>query len=455
MADNIFIRDTLSTYYDEIEPMDFYRSIFPKGELAEKGKMETGKYNCLAVELLPKEAERNVNKRIITDDLEEIAELQKSNNFIIISPISFIGKSRRSNNARFIYALAIDLDGVQKEANMRDLLHQINTVEYLPKPTYMVWSGTGLHLYYQFKEPIPCFKNITQQLAELKRELTVKIWNGYVSELSEQTQIASLFQGFRMVGGVTKGGNRTRAFITGEKVDIEYLNSFVSAKSRLTEYAYKSKLTLSEAEKKYPEWYQRRIVEGQKRGTWTAKRAVYDWWLSELKKKIMVGHRYYGVMVLSVYAKKCGIEREELEKDAFGLVSFLDAMTSEESNHFTREDVFSALEMYNDNYITFPIDSITKLTAIPIQKNKRNFRKQEKHLAIARMIRDFDHPDGSWRYTGGRPKKGTEQQKAILEWQAAHPGGSIKDCIEELGVSQTTAYKYWLNKRAKKSKKTE
>jgi hypothetical protein len=38
----------------------------------------------------------------------------------------------------------------------------------------------------------------------------------------------------------------------------------------------------------------------------------------------------------------------------------------EEDNHFTREDVFSALEMYNNNYITFPIDSITLLRAIPI-----------------------------------------------------------------------------------------
>jgi hypothetical protein len=39
----------------------------------------------------------------------------------------------------------------------------------------------------------------------------------------------------------------------------------------------------------------------------------------------------------------------------------------EEDNHFTREDVFSALEMYNNNnYITFPIDSITLLTAVPI-----------------------------------------------------------------------------------------
>ena len=143
----------------------------------------------------------------------------------------------------------------------------------------------------------------------------------------------------------------------------------------MLEYAYKSNLTLKEAAAKYPEWYQKRVIENQPKGAWTANRAVYDWWLRELKSKILVGHRYYGVMVLAIYAKKCGIDRNELEQDAFELVNLLDSMTYEESNHFTREDVLAALEMFNDNYITFPIDSISELTAIPIEKNKRKLLK--------------------------------------------------------------------------------
>ena len=442
MADRMFIKDTLSTYYDEVEPKDFYRAIFPNGELATKGELVTGKYNALAVELLPKpeegEKKANARRKIITDELGGIDELLESENFIIISPISYAGKSRQSPNARFIYALAIDLDGVKKPQNLKDLLHQIN-IEYLPKPTYLVWSGTGLHLYYQFEKPIPCFKNITAQLSELKRALTVKIWNGYVSELSEQPQIASLFQGFRMVGGVTKGGHRTKAFAFGDKVSVEYLNEFVPEKNRLTDYAYKSKLTLSEAAKKYPEWYERRILNGQKRGSWVANRAVYDWWLKQLKEKAIVGHRYYSVMVLAVYAKKCNISRKELEQDAFGLISMLDEKTTEESNHFTREDVFSALEMFNDNYVTFPIDSITKLTAIPIQKNKRNFRKQAAHLARARAVQNIDYPNGEWRNLEGRPSA----RDTVLNWRRANPTGTIKECIAETGVSKSTAYKYW------------
>lgn len=447
MYDRVFIRDYLSQYYDEITPMDFYRAIFPAGELEEKGQQKlgvTGKYNALAVELLPndgntQEKRANAKKYIITDDLEGISALLDSPNFVIISPISYIGKSRQSQNARYIYALAIDLDGVSEQGNLINLLHQINEVAFLPKPTYLVWSGTGLHLYYQFIEPLPCFKNIVTQLANMKRELTRKIWNGFVSDLADKPQIESLFQGFRMVGSVTKGGNRTTAFAFGEKVSIDYLNEFVPAEAQLDRYTYKSKLTLKEAAAKFPDWYDKRIVQKQRKGTWTANKAVYDWWLKELQEKIVVGHRYYGVMVLAVYAKKCGVPIDTLEQDAFGLVSMLEKLTVEERNHFTREDVLAALEMYNDNYVTFPIDSITRLTAIPIEKNKRNFRKQELHLRMARSNKKILKEVGALKGPDGRPSK----EVAVKEWRQRRPDGSIKECIEELGISKSTAYKYW------------
>ena len=169
MQDRLFIADYFSQYYDELTAKEFYREIFPQGQLAEKGQQITGKYNALAVELLPVESENgerkrnNARKYIITDDLQVIDEIVKSDNFTIISPISYAGKSRKAENARFIYALAIDLDGITAQGHINELMHQINTIEYIPKPTYIVWSGTGLHLYYQFKEAIPCFKNIVKQ----------------------------------------------------------------------------------------------------------------------------------------------------------------------------------------------------------------------------------------------------------------------------------------------------
>ena len=418
-----FKQKYLEKYFEAIASKEFYRSIFPEGELQKKGVYGDNKYNAIAVEL----GEDKIRRYTITDDLDMIDELLQSENFIIVSPITYVGKSRNSDNARMMYALAIDLDGVNKEINIIDLFHQVEKVEHLPRPTYTVISGGGLHLYYVFKDPIPLFKNIVQQLTNLKNDLTRKIWNGYVTDLNDKVQYQSIFQGFRLVGGVTKSGSRTKAYKTGEKVTVEYLNEFVfDSKNQVKEFTYKSSLTLEEARNKFPEWYERRIIEQKPRGTWICKRDLYDWWQRRLLE-IQEGHRYYGVMCLAIYAKKCGIPEKELEADAFGMVERLDLLTSNEDNHFTREDVLAALELYNDNYITFPIDTISKLTEIRIDKNKRNGRKLDQHIKMVNSLRVMRRDVlGENEYkNSGRP---TVQDK-VNQWKREHPNGKKADCI--------------------------
>lgn len=443
MADNIFLVNYLEQYFDELQPMEFYRSIFQEGELAAHSEQKTkGKYNAIAVELLPQELDKsNIKRYIITDELDILDELVKSNNFIITSPISYIGRSRKAENARFIYGIAIDLDGMTREQNIIDLFFQIEN-EVLPKPTYVVWSGGGLHIYFKFKQPIPCFKNITKQLATLKQGLTVILWNKYITSLYDKPQIQSLFQGFRMVGTVTKGGNRVRAFEVGQEVDIDYLNDFVYERFKISDIVYKSNLTRAAAAEKFPDWYEKRIVLKQPKGTWTCKKDLYNWWKSRIIDEAKTGHRYYCIMCLAIYAKKSGVSREELEQDAFNLLDTMEELTTEDNNHFTREDILAALELYNDNYYTFPIDTITQLTAIPIEKNKRNYRKQEVHLDIARntLATLNKYNDKNLQ---GRPKGSGTKEAVIREWQRKRPNGTKAQCIKETGISKPTVYKYW------------
>lgn len=437
-----FKEQYLGEFFEEVHPKEFYRDVFSEGELQKKGVYGDNRYNAIAVEL----GEDKIRRYTITDDLDMIDELLQSDNFIIISPISYAGKSRNSDNARMMYALAIDLDGVNKEINIIDLFHQIEKVEHLPRPTYTVISGGGLHLYYVFKEPIPLFKNIVQQLTNLKNDLTRKIWNGYVTELNDKVQYQSIFQGFRLVGGVTKSGSRTKAYKTGEKVTIEYLNEFVfDIKNQVKEFAYKSDLTLEQAKNLYPEWYKRRIIEQKPRGTWTCKRDLYDWWQRRLME-IQEGHRYYGVMCLAIYAKKCGISRKELEEDAFGMVDRLDLLTSNNDNHFTKEDVLAALELYNDNYITFPIETISQLTELRIEKNKRNGRKLDQHIKMVNSLRVMRRDVlGEDEYkNNGRPKGSGTAQDKVSQWQKEHPNARKADCIRDTGLSKKTVYKWWV-----------
>lgn len=437
-----FINDYMYQFFEEVTPYEFYRDVFPIGELEERGKQEQGKYNGVAVELLPREKDNNAQKikrYIVTDDLYILDKLLESNNFIIISPISYKGKNRKAESARFIYGLAIDLDGVETVQNITDLFYQMQN-DILPTPTYAVTSGHGLHLYYLFETPLPAFENIKKGLHTLKTALIRRIWNRYVTVLSDKPQYQSIFQGFRLVGGVTKDGRRTKAYRTGEKITVEYLNNYVAEEKQLKDFSYKSKLTLPEAKKKYPEWYEKRIEQGQEKNIWVCKRDLYDWWKRRLLIEATEGHRYFAMMCLAIYAKKSGVSYEELEKDAFELVPRFDLLTTDEKNHFTDYDCIKALEMYNDSYFTFPIDEIVKLTLIPIEKNKRNGLKQKQHLYLARRRKeDMKIIQIPMKAPEGRPTA----EKTVKQWQQKHPEGKKADCIRETGLSKPTVYKWW------------
>lgn len=421
-------------FFDEVEPKEFYRDIFPVGELQEKGVYEKGKYNAIAVEVL--DEGKGVKRYTITDDLDMIDKLLESDNFVLLSPISYVGKSRDSENARYLYALAIDLDGIDTDSRMRDLWFQIDN-EVHPRPTYVVTSGNGLHLYYVFEKPIPLFSNVVEGLTKLRRELIRFLWNKHVTCLYEKVQYESLFQGFRLAGGVSKKGVRTKVYWTGDKVTLEYLNGFVSDEFQLKSIQYKSDLTLAQAKEKYPEWYEERIIKGRPKKTWTCKRDLFDWWFNRIKNEKSVGHRYYCMMCLAVYAKKSGISRDELEEKAFSLLKDFDRISDDKDNRFTEYDIVKALELYNDDYITFPIDTISSLTNIPIIKNKRNYRTQKKHLQGARAIRDINNEN--WREGNGRkPKK-----DIVVNWRIDNPNGTKSQCRNETGLSWDTIRKWW------------
>ena len=435
----IDVSSLLEQSYREVNYKDFYRDIFPLGSLEEKGVYEVGKYNAIARSI--KVGDSKTKRYIVTDDLDVLDELVKCDDFCIIRPISFIGKSAKSSNARFMYAMAIDLDGVKKKKNFDFLIHQISNghnmlsfVWGLPKPTYLVSSGTGIHLYYVFEKPIPLFKNVVKELERLKKRLTWQAWTQGASVLSDNVQYESLFQGFRMVGTSTKNGGRCRAFKVGNKVTVEYLNKYVPEEYQVETIVYQSKLPLKVAKELYPEWYKKRVINKQPKGSWVCKKDLYDWWIRKLKEGATEGHRYWCIMTLCTYAKKCGVSREVLEKDAYGLIPFMNSLGSA----FTEDDVLHALQAYDDSYITYPIKTIEERTDIKIERNKRNGRKQTTHLKIARSTLAIMNDDNGISLQG-RPDK----QKIVEEWRESHQDGRKADCIRDTGLDKKTVYKWW------------
>lgn len=444
----------LETYFDEVNYKDFYRDIFPVGSLQEKGKDHYGdcKYNGIIVEVTDEKlnsGKPKVLRHTLTDDLEKLDEVVSRDNFCLMSPISYAGKTRDSSMARELYALAFDLDGIQTRIKdgeewpygLANFFHQVDHMMIMPKPTYVVSSGTGVHLYYVFERPVPMFENIVEQIEILKKELTRMMWHDSISKLVDEIQYEPVCQGFRVVGTITKTGDRVKAFETGGKVTIEYLNEFVRDEYKVKEFTYKSDLTLDQAKNKYPEWYQKRIIEKKGRRTWNFNREVYDKWLERLPREANLGHRYWSIWVLAVTAMKCGISHEELEKDAFGLIDIMNNKDEKKSDPFTEDDVLAALEGYDSAWYTYPIDKMSYRSNIRIEKNKRNGRKQEQHLAGARAIQEInDKYNGTnWRDGNGRkPKK-----DIVQKWKSEHPEGKKADCIRDTGLDKKTVYKWW------------
>ena len=431
----------LGQFFEEVKPKEFYRAVFPEGSFERAGHFEDGKANGI-ITIVENDKAKN---RIVFDDLAVIDEV-KGAEFAVMSPVAYSGRNRTAANARWLYGIAIDLDGVEMP-QLRDVFHQMNH-DIIPKCTYCINSGHGLHLYYLLEKPVPLYKHLQDKLREFKYELIAKVWNRYTSTFTEreQVQYQGIFQGFRMVGTQSKLGKRypVKAFETGERVTIEYLNGYLMDKSKaVTDFHYKSDLSLAEARKKYPEWYEKRIVQGERRERWHVKRDLYDWWLRKIKEGASVGHRYSCLCVLASYAVKCDIPEDELFTDAFSLLQFLDDMSDDEHNRFTKRDILDAMQFYQENYVTYSRREAERVSAIAMPASKRNGRKQAEHLERARLVQTLDYPNGAWRNKDGRPKGSGEKSKIVEEWQQQHPDGKKIDCERETGLSRHTVLKWW------------
>lgn len=434
------LANKLRSKFEPVEPMVFYREIFPDGALDVWGANTKGKYTGIAIEILKQGAHQLIKRYTVTDDLDTIDELLYSKGFCILAPISYAGKKRKSKNARFMYALVVELDNLIVENGLERLINQWSErVGWIPRPTYTVASGNGLHLYYLFEKPIPLFHNVVKELQRFKRELTEKIWNRHVTtDTGDKIQHESIFQPFRMVGTLTKQGDITEAFRTGEPVSIEYINHFVSPENQITQI-YKSCCTLKEAENKYPKWFDRRIVQKEPKGRWVCKRDLYVWWKRRIEAEAVVGHRYYCMMILAIYAVKCNISQEELEKDCFELMEVFESKTDDPNNHFTEKDVISALQSFEDKgVVTYPLNSIVNRSGLQVEKNKRNGRKQAIHVKYMNNQRAFKVEMGECT-NGGRPSK----QDIVVEWRRQNPEGKKIDCERETGLSRHTVLKWW------------
>lgn len=436
--------------YRSVCALDFYDDIF--GDDLEPQRMpedyRSGEYGGIAVERIPVKSEKKFRgKRVtVTEGNMELYDLiDRSENFCMIAPVSYIGKQRTNKNARYLYAMVIEIDDIEPKNGVDELFYSWKRKNLtMPQPTYIVCSGSGLHLYFVFERPIPLFQNMFEQLSDVKTYFTTAFWNKYVtnSHTKEKIQYESINQPFRCVGTVAKNGKAyAMAFKTGEKVTIEYFNRLLPADKQMN-VIYKSNLTLAQAKEQYPEWYKKRIVEKKERGHWNRHEGIYYNWIEKMKENAVVGHRYSCLENLCSLAVQCQIEPPQVEKDCRELAMILEELTEKEDNHFTEYDIICALKTYHnadEGAYRRKIDFVSKKTGIELKPNKRNGRKQTEHIKLMNFVRDEINGNKDWRNTEGRPPK-KDQVKLFLE---QNPTARKCEVIQGTGLSRNTVYKYY------------
>ena len=98
----------LGQFFEEVKPKEFYRAVFPEGSFERAGHFEDGKANGI-ITIVENDKAKN---RIVFDDLSVIDEV-KGAEFAVMSPVAYSGRNRTAANARWLYGIAIDLDGVE------------------------------------------------------------------------------------------------------------------------------------------------------------------------------------------------------------------------------------------------------------------------------------------------------------------------------------------------------
>lgn len=442
----------------EVSAMDVYTDMFNLGENEiQRDGEKPGAFKSNPIGYWKNSDKQKGHYRIMFDDTfeETLKELQEAD-FCILNGVTYFGRKNLQENASKMYALIIDFDGVTDKL-LNNFLHGAFSKDFdiYPVPNYIALSGHGIHLYYIFEEPIPLYPNIKLQLKALKYALIERIWNQYTSE-EEHKQFQGINQGFRVIGGKTKiPGVRVRAFrINQHPYSLTQLGRYIPEESRVDESKLwkESKMSLAEAKKKYPEWYERKVLNKEPKGYWQCKEDLYQWWIRKIKAGAAYHHRYFNIMCLAIYGVKCGKSYEEVEADALELMPFLNDINP--ADPFTEYDIRSAMECFDMRYCTFPIDDIVKISGIPIEKNVRNGRKQAVHLRSEYWENSKGRPETNvcrqnrelalkyMREHGeinGRPSA----EQRIREYLELHPNARKCDVIKDLGIDKKTCYKWW------------
>jgi len=361
-------------------------------------------------------------KKIRVMPVSAAVDLSACRSDVLMGGCSYFNNWISKKSAKEIYTFIIDMDNVYSGT----LLHALQADwasangEPFAKPTYIVNSGTGLHLYFVLDGPVPCYRRSMEDIDQVYRALAVQ----QSRRVYVRKQVHWFGQDFRMAGGYGKYGWENTVFRIGEKWDIDELAKAVGVDTHFVRYG--------EKREPVPREKTRRRQAGK---GWYSNRAFYDYALESCREKTREGNRYTSMCALSVIAWKCKVPQEELERDLHAL---LPGYNKGAKRQIREAEIYSAIKMYNEKAMLTQRASLEHWQGWEYKPIKRNGRKRDVHLKIARATRDILHEN--WREGGGRPQK----REQILDYMRSHPEVKKKtEIARALQIDRGTVAKYY------------
>lgn len=450
-----YIRDCFLFPARELTLKDHIESIFgdDDGYLPFQNSIEPEKfkYNALLTQIPFSDYNKKFKKLNIVKSFSRVIfedDVENNENFnslarnkeLIMAPVTFIGRRRLSKNARKLYSIVVDLDGVIIE-NLDKLFGKF-IIDALPTPNNIINSGNGVHLYYNLETPIDIWNTEQQDtirkfLHKFNEEFFIPNVTTWKDKLAASK--LSAIQGYRTIGSLTKFGEVVRGWsIREEKFSLEelnkYTNNFLTNRELAFLYGQETITTVKYSSDNVKPW----IVNSK----------FYEYYKREIRNvEVITGNRYWKLANLAIVAKKCNIPYVTLLEDMDSLYNFL--LENSTIDSFDRNEVVQgALLFYNEDYRTTTSRSIENKTGIRFNRVKRNYRTRKEHLELARQNRKGSRAKEENKRTYKKREKTSDLANRILK---DNKGLSHKELAEKYSCSQAFINKV-LGKQNKVSK---
>ena len=447
----------LSSHYSEIAPLPFY-SDYLFHDMNEEEFLPS-------IILYGEDGTTWKRKAVPIDDLIDYFNRDD----VAVNPCGYWNNYPKAKLMRRIYAFSMDVDEV-RPGTLEYLIKLIEEGSF-PRPTAITNSGSGIHFFFILDVALQVgYKEKYLQNYRLAQQVYFMLHNR-LKDLYPSVQKHHIGQDYRVVGSITKFGDITTAWESGEFWNIDDLAKAVGLNSAefyepvmaasLAMQAYAKNIAASlnidvpdmgnarnvydfiaeHKDEAYKVRQEERARSGRKRkgtGGW-----YQDTW-NRVYTRTKAGNRFNAMRALAIVAYKCGISEERFERDLHQLSTLWQEQRWPGADPFNSANVEDILRMFR-NGERYKKTSRARLEELlgwqwtGRSRARKKPLKQSDHVRVMNTFRDIKYPNGEWRNKIGAP---TAQEK-VQQFRKEHPEGRKADCVRATGLSKPTVYKWW------------